>query len=311
MNGIIAADSTVVSERDAEDIRGSISANTAKAYSGHIARIDEWLAGRSITDELLRDYIHKLEEDGKSPATCAQAVCAAGFRAKVNGDPTPVGERTTRAVKRIKREHAGRGRGQSAALTAKQVRKMMRAAQERRQLGNGFETWRNAEVRGAEDASMVGLLFQAGLRRAELAALKWGDFSPAEGVDQALLVRVRKSKTNQEGLRADIRLIKGKAAWWVSRLRGLRREDYGDDDLVFRGINLGSINARIKKTAKAAGLKGRITPHSGRIGLATELTRRGASITETMLAGGWKSARMVAHYASGAVAEKGAVAKYL
>ncbi len=38
---------------------------------------------------------------------------------------------------------------------------------------------------------------------------------------------------------------------------------------------------------------------------------RGASTTEAMLSGGWKTARMVAHYAAGAKAERNAVAKYL
>ena len=37
----------------------------------------------------------------------------------------------------------------------------------------------------------------------------------------------------------------------------------------------------------------------------------GASTTEVMRSGGWKTARMVAHYAAGAIAEQGAVAKYL
>lgn len=50
-------------------------------------------------------------------------------------------------------------------------------------------------------------------------------------------------------------------------------------------------------------------------GFAAALRRlrfeRGASTTETMLAGGWKTARMVAHYSAGATAERGAVAKYL
>ena len=55
----------------------------------------------------------------------------------------------------------------------------------------------------------------------------------------------------------------------------------------------------------------RDTAHSGRVGLASELTAAGASTTETMLAGGWKTARMVAHYSAGASAERGAVAKYL
>ena len=38
---------------------------------------------------------------------------------------------------------------------------------------------------------------------------------------------------------------------------------------------------------------------------------RGASTTEVMRSGGWKTARMVAHYAAGATAEQSAVAKYL
>lgn len=38
----------------------------------------------------------------------------------------------------------------------------------------------------------------------------------------------------------------------------------------------------------------RITGHSGRVGLASDLTARGAATTETMLAGGWKTTRMVA-----------------
>ncbi len=36
----------------------------------------------------------------------------------------------------------------------------------------------------------------------------------------------------------------------------------------------------------------------------------GASTTETMLAGNWKIARMVAHYSAGAKAQRGAVAKF-
>ena len=54
-----------------------------------------------------------------------------------------------------------------------------------------------------------------------------------------------------------------------------------------------------------------VTAHSGRVGLASELTSRGASTTDVMLAGNWKTSRMVAHYSAGATAERGAVARYL
>ena len=58
--------------------------------------------------------------------------------------------------------------------------------------------------------------------------------------------------------------------------------------------------------------RARVTAHSGRVGLASELTSRGASTTDVMLAGNWKTSRMVAHYYSAAAtAERGAVARHL
>ena len=75
---------------------------------------------------------------------------------------------------------------------------------------------------------------------------------------------------------------------------------------VLGGINGQSLTA----AARAAGVDGRITGHSGRVGLAVELTRRGAPEQATAKAGGWKSSRMVAHYAAAVAAEQGAVATY-
>ena len=80
---------------------------------------------------------------------------------------------------------------------------------------------------------------------------------------------------------------------------------------VLGGINGQSIARRLTAAASAAGIEGRITGHSGRVGLAVELTRRGAPEQATAKAGGWKSSRMVAHYAAAVAAEQGAVATYL
>ena len=49
-----------------------------------------------------------------------------------------------------------------------------------------------------------------------------------------------------------------------------------------------------------------MTAHSGRAGLASNFTSRGASTTDVMLAGNWKNSRIVAHYYSGGRAEGGA-----
>ena len=67
------------------------------------------------------------------------------------------------------------------------------------------------------------------------------------------------------------------------------------------------VGLRFAAAAKAAGLERRVTAHSGRVGLASELTSRGASTTNVMLAGNRKTSRMVAHHSVGATAERGAV----
>ena len=49
----------------------------------------------------------------------------------------------------------------------------------------------------------------------------------------------------------------------------------------------------------------------GRIGFRGFLRQPVPRVRGVMLAGNWKTARMVAHYSAGATAERGAVAKYL
>ena len=96
----------------------------------------------------------------------------------------------------------------------------------------------------------------------------------------------------------------------LDALAAIRPADADPRARVFGGINGQSIGRRFAAAARAAGIEG-VTAHSGRVGHASELTARGASTTEVMLSGGWKTARMVAHYSAGAKAERGAVAKYL
>ena len=115
---------------------------------------------------------------------------------------------------------------------------------------------------------------------------------------------------------ADVRYLKNGCAAALRQLRdrltvqrsGLRPDGTAQ---VLGGINGQSIARRLTAAASAAGIEGRITGHSGRVGLAVELTRRGAPEQATAKAGGWKSSRMVNHYAAAVAAEQGAVATYL
>ena len=250
----------------------------------------------------------ELFEAGRAPATAALAVAAVRFRAKLAGQPDPAGEATARVLGGYRRTAADRGRGQAAPLRADGLAAILATADRPRTDGRGVESHTTAHRRGRLDAVIAGLLFMGGLRRSEVAALRWADVTDARDGDGVLLT-VRTSKTNQEGDAADVRYLKNDAAKAIRTVRADWPDAAPTDRVV--GLSPLQIQRRFTAAARAAGIEARVTAHSGRVGLASELTARGASTTEVMLAGNWKTARMVAHYSAGATAERGAVRKYL
>ena len=284
----------------------SISVNTRRAYAGALRRLDAWRGAAPLTDALLAAYLGELFEAGRAPATAALAVAAVRFRATLAGQPAPAGEATARVLGGYRRTAADRGRGQATPLRADGLAAILATAARPRTDGRGVESHTTAHRRGRLDAVIASLLFMGGLRRSEVSALEWRDVSDARDGDGVLLT-VRTSKTNQEGDAADVRYLKNGAA---NAIRTLRAADAAPTDRVV-GLSPVQIQRRFTAAARAAGIEARVTAHSGRVGLASELTARGASTTEVMLAGNWKTARMVAHYSAGATAERGAVARYL
>ena len=119
-----------------------------------------------------------------------------------------------------------------------------------------------------------------------MSALKWRDVSDARDGDGVLLT-VRTSKTNQEGDAADVRYLKNGAANAIRILHAADADAAPTDRAI--GLSPLQIQRRFTAAARAAGIEARVTAHSGRVGLASELTARGASTTEVMLAGNWKN----------------------
>ena len=289
-------------------VDASVSANTRRAYLGALARLDAWRGAAPVDDASLAVYLGTIFEAGRAPATAALAVAAVRFRAKLAGHPDPAGEATARVLAGFRRTAADRGRGQAKPLSADGLAAILATAERPRTDGRGVESTPTAQRRGRTDAVIAGLLFMAGLRRAEVSALEWRDVSDTSDGD-GVLVNVRVSKTNQEADAGDVRYLKNGPAKAIRILRAARPDDAPTDRVI--GLSPLQIQRRFTAAAHAAGIEARLTAHSGRVGLASELTARGASTTEVMLAGNWRTARMVAHYSAGATAERGAVAKYL
>ena len=287
----------------------SLAPNTLAAYQVALKRLAAaGVTADALTDAALANALAGMAESGASPSTCTVAAAAAAKAAAIMGHASPRGPKVAAVLSGIARKHRARGRGQADALTADAAAAIMATAKQPRKRGRGFESKATAAKRGNTDIAITGLLFHAGLRRSEAAALTWGDIEAARNTPGALLITVRTSKTNQDGARADVRMVKN---GYAAAIKALRPAQADAGAKVLGGLNGASIARRLQAAAKAAGIKGRITGHSGRIGLASELVARGASTADVMLAGGWQTGRMVAHYSAGAKAERGAVARYL
>ena len=177
----------------------SLSVNTRRAYLGALARLDAWRGTAPVDDALLAAYLAHMFESGRAHATAALAVAAVRCRATLAGQPAPAGAATARVLGGFRRTAADRGRGQAAPLRADGLAAILATAERPRTDGRGVESTTTAHRRGRLDAVIAGLLFMGGLRRAEVSALEWRDVSDATDGD-GMLIAVRTSKTNQEGM---------------------------------------------------------------------------------------------------------------
>ena len=278
-------------------INASVAENTRKAYQRARHALERWLAGRSLSDELLATYITHLHNHGKSPATIGQVVAAVKWRLKKANAAIhlPITDTTLAGIRRDGKE---RGRGQVDGLIWQAVERICIIA----------ET--EGTLAGLRDAAMIRLMSDCLLRIGEVVAVDVADFKEKT-------LRVRVSKTDPEGA--------GESLYVCDMTRRVIAE-YLDlagitDGAMFRHIRRGdhiqptrlhSHSARriIQKRSRAAGVDGFISGHSLRVGSAVSLAQAGATVVDMQVAGRWKSSQMPAHYAKAELAERGAIARF-
>ena len=161
---------------------------------------------------------------------------------------------------------------------------------------------------------MVALASDGLLRVSKVVAVQVEDI--AAKADGSGRLTVHRSKTDQEG-RGTV-LYLGEAT--MRRLAAWREATGIHAGPLFRRIRQGdhveasAITARaarsiIQTRAAEAGIEGRVSGHSLRIGAAQSLAAAGAGLVELQQAGRWDSPLMPAHYARGQLAARGAVAR--
>ena len=197
--------------RIASDAADAPAASTRRTYAGQWAGFEAWCRARGAqalpaAPVLVAAYLTERAETARiSTVRVAAAAIGAAHRARGADDPTATVS-VSAVVAGIARQHAASA--DAAPLSFESAVMLLVVAQQPRRTGRGVESARVAAARSLEDGAIVSLTFCAGLRRSEIAALRWQDVTDTKWRGQ-LRVRVRASKTNPEAAREDHRLLVG------------------------------------------------------------------------------------------------------
>ena len=293
--------------------RDSHSASTRRNYRAAWRRFQMWADGEGLCPipalpETVAAYLAERAASGLSPASLRMDRAAIRYHHTETGHANPAdAEGVRRVLRGLTRRAAYEGRTprQAAALTQEGLA-AIRATAHQRRVGPSGRTERagTAHLRGQVDIALVSVMRDALLRRSEAAALTWADVEFRS--DGSARVTVRRSKSDQDG--TGVTLYVGRAG--AAALRAIHRPDASPKARVF-GLRSGrAVSNRIAAAAKAAGLMGRFSGHSPRIGMACDLVASGAGVAAVQVAGRWASAQMPAHYARAELAARGAVARF-
>ena len=296
--------------RHAEGVQQAVadafSPHTRRAYRVQWGQWQNWASKEDATalpakPEHVAAYLVHRAQQGAAPATVRASATAIAVAHRAAGMDSPTEQLVVRSTLRgLTRQAADAGvRQRQARPLDAQALAAIRATASLPRPGRGghLESPEAAAIRGQVDIALAQVLSDAGLRRSEAANLTWADIT--EEPDGTGRVTIRRSKTDPTGQGAV-------AAITAATLQALHaiRDGAPDDQPVF-GLTDGQIGRRVKAMTRAAGLGPGYTGHSGRVGLATRMTRRGAPDSAIMRQGRWTTPAMIAHYTR---AEKAATA---
>ena len=288
-----------ISNKTGKLVKASIAPSTIETYRLAMQQLEIWLEGRSLSDNLLANYITALYQDGKSPSTISKIVAAVKWTAKNHGGGISF-EITEKALASIRRKGKGRGRGQVDAITWEEVEQICALAEA------------EGTVAGLRDSALIRLMSDCLLRISEAVAVD------AEDVNSALRVHQSKTNAGTTGI-TDVRLYIGTPTQEAIKryceaagitegplFRWIRR----GDNIAGTRLTIDGVRKIIQRRARKAGVEGKISGHSLRIGSAVSLAQAGASVVNMQVAGRWKSPQMPAHYARAELIEQGAIARF-
>jgi len=171
-------------------------------------------------------------------------------------------------------------------------------------------------ARAIRTEAMVAIAYSTLARRAELIGLRVEDVTWSKDGDGTVTLCTKGGGIQDRYLAPEAR--RALEAWLdTAKIKEgnvfLRIEHTGE--IGNRTLTSAEVARAFKWIAQKLGFEperiAQIGAHSTRIGAAQDLTASGAALPEIMLAGGWKSPQMPAHYARKLNSQQGAMRRWL
>ncbi|MHC2795517.1 integrase [Mesorhizobium jarvisii] len=261
-----------LSEKVAAYVEQGLATNSKRAYASDLAHFGAWGGTIPATDAIIASYLAEFAER-LSVATLCRRLATISKAHAAQGLVSPTSSELVKAtIKGIKRS-LGTAQAEAKPLLRDDLFLILE------RLGE--------DTKSVRDQALLLVGFAGGLRRSELVGL---DVEDIEHVRQGMIVRIRRSKTDQEGVGRKIGIPFGRTRWcpvtaldqWLSRA-------VIDAGPIFLGVNRhGHISKeRLSGEAVAMVLKERLlaadispdgfSAHSLRAGLVTSAAVAGAS----------------------------------
>lgn len=271
-------------------ISSSLSEATRRAYSADLADFLEWGGTIPSTDGVIAEYIADQAKIAKS-ATISRRLAALSKAHAALGGQNPVRSELVKATMRGIRRTLGVAQREAKPLLKEDLFEVLDGT------GSGLK-----DVR---DRALLLVGFAGGFRRSELVGL---NFEDVEHVRHGVVVKLHKTKTDQESRGREVGIPFGRGRWcpvralgeWVSVsgvtqgaiFRSLNKHDQIRDRMSGEAVSL-VVKKRTGEIGKDCSL---FSGHSLRAGFVTSAAIAGASSHAIRLQTGHASDAMLSRY---------------
>ena len=271
---------------------GAFSENTLRAYRSDFQQYVAWCAKKKqpsipATADHIAEYVDFMATMNKS-ATIRRRINSLGTIFKLSKHPDPTKEpEVVLALKRMHRK-IGRQQKQATPLTKEILDQLLEKCDD--------------GTRGLRDQVLLRLGYETMRRRSEICSFTFDDLT--EISRKGLAIRLRKSKTDQEGASKLIPISQDLVdlilRWKLhAKIQGSILRSVDRHGNVGPQLNSGSVCIilnRLLAKSSVADPGARFSGHSFRVGAAIDLVESGASLEKIMLRGGWRSSDNAMNY---------------